>query len=136
MAIRQRVPADVIQSEDSDDSSTEHDALVEELISPLLADDLEQYELMREAYGKVGTNFDISNKTLDEIFNRLLPLEIAPKRWPLAKFTFPLQRIVDSMIEWSQAAVGGSLLCVTSLRSQQTKFDMSRSTLRFCSLDT
>ena len=114
-ANRQRVPADVIQvtsneqdnhinegeqgslSEDSDDSSSEHDSIAEDLISPPLADDLEQYELMREAYGKVGSDFDISNKTLKEIFNRLLPLEIALKKWPLAKLTFPLQRIVESM---------------------------------------
>ena len=110
-ANRQRVPADVIQiapneadndisegergpsSEESD--SSEHDALAEELLSSPLADDLEQYELMREAYGKVGTEFVICNENLDGGFDRLLPLEGAPKRWPLAKLTFPLQRIVD-----------------------------------------
>ena len=107
-----RVPADVIQiapneqdnyisegergpsSEESDDSSTEHDALAEELLSSPLADDFE-HELMREAYGKVGTEFVICNEKLDGGFNKLLPLKVAPKRWPLAKLTFPLQSIVD-----------------------------------------
>lgn len=85
MANRQRVPADVIQSEDSDDSSTEHDALAEELISPPLADDLEQYELMREAYGKVGTEFDISDKNLNDIFDRLLPLKNCTKKMAIGQ---------------------------------------------------
>lgn len=127
MAIRQRVPADVIQSEDSDDSSTEHDALVEELISPLLADDLEQYELMRETYGKVGTKFDISHKNLDDIFDRLLHSKTAPKRWLLTNSPFRCKELLIPWIAWLQVAVGRSLLHDTSVRSQLNKFETSRS---------
>ena len=44
------------------------------------------------------------------------------------------KELMNPWIEWSQAAVGGSSLRVTSLRSQKIKFDVSRSILLSCLL--
>ena len=54
-------------------------------LSPL-AEDLEQYELMKAAYLKVGQEFDTLQR-----------LETVPCRWPLARLSIPLQRIVDRL---------------------------------------
>ena len=82
LANRRRVPADVIQlalekeetdtsdgqgdsSTDSEDSSTDQDAP-----SPL-ADDLEQYQLMKTAYAKVGDDFTVQSDWLVGGFDKL-----------------------------------------------------------------
>ena len=66
-------------------------------LSFLFAEDLEQYEPMKAAYLKVGQDFDTQEELLGEGYAKLLRLETVPRRWPLARLSIPLQRIVDHL---------------------------------------
>ena len=84
-----------IATADSADSSTDQDTQVDgSLLSPL-AEDIEQHELMTAAYAQVGRNFDIRDHLLGENYDKLQRLEMVPHRWPLARLSIPLQKIVD-----------------------------------------
>ena len=86
-----------IATADTVDSSTDQDTQVEgSLLSPL-AEDIEQHELMTAAYSEVGRNFDTPNNLLGENYDKLQRLEMVPHRWPLARLSIPLQKIVDRL---------------------------------------
>ena len=87
-ADRHNVPADgicVAEGEVASDSGDEEASIATTSLSPL-AEDLEQYELMKAAYLKVRQEFDTLQR-----------LETVPCRWPLARLSIPLQRIVDRL---------------------------------------
>ena len=64
------------------------------MFSPL-AEDIEQHELMTAACAQVGRNFDIRDHLLGENCDKLQRLEMVPHRWPLARLSISLQKIVD-----------------------------------------
>ena len=52
---------------------------------------------MKAAYLKVGQDFDTQDELLGEKYDKLQRLETVPCRWPLARLSIPLQRIVDRL---------------------------------------
>ena len=128
-ADRRNVPADVIcviaeevasdsgdgeasvATTESGDSSTDHEVPLEGSSSSPLAEDLEQYELMKAAYLKVGQDFDTQEELLGEGYDKLLRFETVPRRWPLARLSIPLQRIVFFAVRCLRAmkVAGGAL---------------------------
>jgi len=65
--------------------------------SSSLATDLEQYELMQTAYTGVGVDFKEKEELLGPEYHKLLRVEAVPRRWPLARLSIPLQKIVDHL---------------------------------------
>ena len=86
-----------IATTDSVDSSTDQETPVDGSSFSPLAEDIKQYELMKAAYSKVGQDFDTQDELLREKYDKLLRLETVPSRWPLARLSIPLQRIVDRL---------------------------------------
>ena len=86
-----------IATADSLDSSTDQETPLDGSSLSPLAEDLEQYELMQAAYSKVGRDFDTRDELLGENHDKLQQLEMVPCRWPLARLSIPLQRIVDRL---------------------------------------
>ena len=65
--------------------------------SSSLATDLEQYELMQTAYTGVGVDFKEKEELFGPEYHKLLRVEAVPRRWPLARLSIPLQKIVDRL---------------------------------------
>lgn len=102
----QRVPDDVIsiyfdeqdQDSDDDDSDTASDSSTvlgfeedSEEEKPLpLEEDIEDFEQMKLAY-------QVDDGMLVGGFETLNSLELVPRSWPLAKLTFPLQKMISSL---------------------------------------
>ena len=114
-ADRNKVPADVlclaagevatdsgdedasIATADSVDSSTDQDTQVEGSLLSSIAEDIEQHELMTAAYAQVGRDFDTRDQLLGDNYDKLQRLEMVPHRWPLARLSIPLQKIVERL---------------------------------------
>ena len=77
---------------DSEDSSSESEATQVDSARTPLMEDITQYDLMQAAYTEVGRHFQ---GTKDWCLYHIQVLETVPRRWPLARFTIPLQRCVD-----------------------------------------
>ena len=112
---RNRVPKEVITLDDSEidkdssgddtyssysssnDSSSDNDDSTEESARSPLSDDIEQYEIMLEAYQKVGVNYEVMEERLIGGLEKLQELEGVPRRWPLARLTFPLRMVIAQL---------------------------------------
>ena len=81
----------------SDDSSSDNDVSTEESARSPLSDDIEQYEIMLEAYQKVGVNYEVKEERLVGGLEKLQVLEGVPRRWPLARLTFPLRMVIAQL---------------------------------------
>ena len=91
----------------SDDSSSDNDVSTEGSARSPLSDDIEQYEIMLEAYQKVGVNYEVKDERLVGGLGQLQVLEGVPRRWPLARLTFPLRMVLTEC--W--LAVAGKSPC-------------------------
>lgn len=78
----------------SEDTSTDQDTPTKSSIRSPLAD-IEHYELIKEAYCNVGYKYQVSQDRLEGGFDTLKPLEEVPRRWPLARLTFPLRKTIE-----------------------------------------
>ena len=79
----------------SDDSSSGQDtSTVDNTRSPL-ADDIEQYDLMKTAYLQVSQKYEVHQDRLIGGIEKLQAFEGVPRRWPLARLTFPLRKTIE-----------------------------------------
>ena len=62
-----------------------------------LASDAEQYERMQASYVTVGRDFKDQEDLIGSEYRKLQRLELVPKRWPLARLSFSLQKCVDHL---------------------------------------
>ena len=85
-----------IATSDSEESCSESDTAQNDPASSL-ASDSEQYELMQTAYAAVGRDFEDKGEFIGSEYHKLLRLELVPQRWPLARFSIPLQKSVDHL---------------------------------------
>ena len=85
-----------IATGDSEDSDSTSESEQNDLPSSL-ASDSEQYERMQAAYAAVGRDYQLGiNKEafIGADYHKLQRLEGVPQRWPLARLSIPLQKIV------------------------------------------
>ena len=88
-----------IATTDSEDSDSTSESEQNDLPSSL-ASDSEQYERMQAAYSAVGRDYQLGiNKEafIGTEYHKLQRLEGVPQRWPLARLSIPLQKIVDHL---------------------------------------
>ena len=52
---------------------------------------------MQVAYQKVGLNYEVNGDRLVGGIGQLQALEGVPRRWPLARLTFPLRKVIDQL---------------------------------------
>jgi len=52
---------------------------------------------MQTAYKAVGLDFEDKEEFIGSEYHKLLRLESVPRRWPLARLSIPLQKIVDHL---------------------------------------
>ena len=81
----------------SDDSSSDNDASTEIAARSPLSEDIEHYEIMQVAYQKVGLKYEVDDDRLVGGIGQLQELEGVPRRWPLARLTFPLRKVIDQL---------------------------------------
>ena len=79
------------------ESSSESDTADDDPSSSPLATDLKQYELMQTAYKAVGLDFEDKEDLIGPEYHKLLRQEAVLRRWPLARLSIPLQKIVDHL---------------------------------------
>ena len=121
---RRNVPADVIcvaagevasdsgdeeastATTDSGDSSTDQEIPLEGSSSSPLAEDLEQYELMKAAYLKVGQDFDAQEELLGKDMTSSCDWKRFLVDGRLPGFRFHYRELLITLIVWLQAAAG------------------------------
>lgn len=88
-------PADDTSEGSTDTEDTDQEAAIEGNTRTPLADDIQQYDLIKAAYREVGHEFKVNTGAPQGGLDQLQSLASVPRRWPLASLTIPLLKSVE-----------------------------------------